>query len=389
MSKLLEAKHFEVLFENAGDAMMVIDLSNWQIVRANHSALELAGYVRDELVDKPVDMLFPHQGQTPERSRAFAKQVIEVDGFFEDIVLTAKDGYPRFVTLSVRTLDLGTGSFSLCILRDVAEKKSMERDLITKHSELRNAYMSLEKANAELRAMQDMLVQSGKLAALGELAAGIAHELNQPLTAVRGFAQEAMASAKNDETLKSYLDEVIKGSDKMERIISHLRNFTRKSTEDFQMVDLHAVIDESLVMLDKQLSSRGIKIEKNYAAKLPRVYCNPFQIEQVFINLATNARDAIEAKRAGTGTITITTKVTSEQVLEIQYRDDGCGIEEMTKGKIFNPFFTTKEVGKGMGLGLSVSYGILSRIHGSILVESHVGRGTVFTIKLPVDYRQH
>jgi C4-dicarboxylate-specific signal transduction histidine kinase len=240
--------------------------------------------------------------------------------------------------------------------------------------------------------MQETLVQSGKLAALGELAAGIAHELNQPLTAVKGFAQEAQASVKVLEPaspVHSYLHEIVQGADKMERIIAHLRNFTRKSTEDFRMADIHTVIEESLLMLDKQFRNRGIVVMRDFGKDLPQLYCNPFQLEQVFINLATNARDAIEAKRTGSGVIQIKTRQLNDQVVEVEYSDDGMGIPEAAKGKIFNPFFTTKEVGKGMGLGLSISYGILSKINASILVESNIGKGTKFTIKLPVDYRKH
>lgn len=390
---LPEQTHYEVLFENASDAIMVIDLRSGEIASANHSALELTGYLREELVGNAVSTLFPSGDHVPQHSHGLTIDHVQNSGFFEDIVLRAKDGYPRFVSASVKALDLNGRPVSMCILRDVAEKKNMERDLITKHTELRNAYVSLEKANAELKAMQETLVQSGKLAALGELAAGIAHELNQPLTAVKGFAQEAKATIgarPGDETLASFLDEVVSGASKMERIISHLRNFTRKSTEDFTLIDVHSVIDESLLLLDKQLKSRGIQIEKNYGKGLPKIYCNPFQLEQVFINLATNARDAIEAKRSGGGTITIhTVKSANSDFIEIKYEDDGVGIPEAVKAKIFNPFFTTKEVGKGMGLGLSISYGILSRINASILVESAMGKGTGFTIKLPVDYRKH
>ncbi|MBI3555732.1 MAG: PAS domain S-box protein [Deltaproteobacteria bacterium] len=388
-----EKDNFEVLFENANDAIIVIDLNHGEITAANNAALELTGYLREELLHKSAEMLFPVHDAAPVFSQPLSWAHVENNGLFEDIVLKAKDGYPRFVSLSARTSRLNDSRVSMCIIRDIAEKKNMERDLITKHTELRNAFVSLEKANAELKSMQETLVQSGKLAALGELAAGIAHELNQPLTVVKGFAQEAIAAtdatAPNSEHLNYCLTEVVQGADKMERIISHLRNFTRKSTEDFKWVDVNAVIDESLVMLDKQLRSRGIRVEKHYGTGLPEVYCNPFQLEQVFINLTTNARDAIEAKRENSGLIEIHTQSEGGKLVEIRFSDNGVGIAETSKGKIFNPFFTTKEVGKGMGLGLSISYGILNRINASILVESAVGRGTLFTIKLPVDYRKH
>jgi PAS domain S-box-containing protein len=381
-----ESSRYEILFENASDAILVLDLDEGRVTSANSAALELTGYLKEEIEGIAVEMFFPRDPELPHHSQGLSRRHLETSGFFEEVVLVSKDGYLRFVSLSVKTLRLGRENLAVCILRDVSEKKNMERDLITKHTELRNAYVSLEKANAELKSAQEALVQSGKLAALGELAAGIAHELNQPLTAVKGFAQEAMAPGAN---VKNCLEEIVHGADKMERIISHLRNFTRKSTEDFKWVDVNAVIDESLVMLDKQLRSRGIKVHRHFGAGLPKIYCNPFQLEQVFINLTTNARDAIEAKRTGGGSITISTRREGERMVEIRYEDDGSGIAETAKGKIFNPFFTTKEVGKGMGLGLSISYGILARISASILVESTVGKGTVFIIKLPVDYRAH
>jgi C4-dicarboxylate-specific signal transduction histidine kinase len=322
-------------------------------------------------------------------------EVLAASGFHEEIRIKRKDGYYRFVSASTKALKLKGKPVSFCILHDVTDKKQMERELITKHTELRDAYMELEKVHAEMKAMQETLIQSGKLAALGELAAGIAHELNQPLTAVKGFAQEAReVLATNDQaTALKHLNEVVGSADKMEKIISHLRNFTRKSTEDFQWVDIQTVIDESLVMLDKQFRSRGIEIEKNYSKDLPQVYCNPFQLEQVFINLSTNARDAIEQKQkldpSAHAKISIQAEVTNDHFLQIRFSDNGVGIPEHVKAKIFNPFFTTKEVGKGMGLGLSISYGILSRIHASVMVESTPGTGTTFIIKLPLDYRKH
>ncbi len=395
-NKLAELFQFEELFENAIDAIIVVDVEKGEVTRANRAFEELTGFMKPEIEHQPIAALYPDPKVVPMRGHAFSHEQLEISGFFEDVVIVRKDQYPRFVSMSVKTIERKKSKIAMCILRDVTEKKNMERDLITKHTELREAYVQLEKANAELKSMQDTLVQSGKLAALGELAAGIAHELNQPLTAIKGFAQETIAILKDQNSYEmnrananSYLQEVVTGADKMEKIISHLRNFTRKSTEDFQTVDIHTIIEESLYMLDKQLKSRGIKIEKEFTRDLPSIYCNPFQFEQVFINLATNARDAIEMKKEQEGKIIIRTKKLSDHMIEVQYEDNGCGIPEHVRSKIFNPFFTTKEVGKGMGLGLSISYGILSRVNASILVESTQGKGTIFTIKIPVDYRQH
>jgi signal transduction histidine kinase len=128
-------------------------------------------------------------------------------------------------------------------------------------------------------------------------------------------------------------------------------------------------------------------VERNFAKDLHQVYANPLQIEQVFINLATNARDAIEATGRGSGRITITTRSKGD-FAEVYFKDDGVGMAERTKAKIFNPFFTTKEVGKGMGLGLSLSYGMISKLQGSIVVESEMGKGSTFVIRLPKDFRE-
>jgi C4-dicarboxylate-specific signal transduction histidine kinase len=274
----------------------------------------------------------------------------------------------------------------MALFRDVTEKKRMERELITKHTELRDAYFQLEKKNAELQAMQETLVQSGKMAALGELSAGIAHELNQPLQGIRGYAQE-MSQIADAAERDSALKEIVSCADKMAGIIEYMRAFIRKSNEGHELVDIHQPIEESLKMLARQFAMRGIEVRREFDRAVPQVYANPLQLEQVFINLASNARDAIEATGRGKGTVSITTRAAGDFV-EILFRDDGAGMNDRTKAKAFNPFFTTKEAGKGMGLGLSLSYGILNKLHGSILVESELGKGAAFVIRIPRDFRE-
>lgn len=387
---------FETVFEFVSSAVVTVGRDG-RIELVNGAAEELTGYLRAELVGKTLDFLAPQPGKAPVRTRALDRAVIENNGTYEDIAIVTKDGTPRVVDVSIRT-----GDFSVVVFRDVTEKKRMEREVITKHAELRNAFVELEKKNSELKATQETLVQAGKMAALGELAAGIAHELNQPLMAIRGYAQEldhaipahirgAIAEATKKPTLAGEiglsLKEIISGADKMAAIISHLRTFTRKSTEELEFVDVRTPIEEALKMVNRQLTSRGIDVERHYGTEPLEVYANPLQLEQVFINLTTNARDAIEATGRGKGTITIDVTV-DEPFIEVRFRDDGIGMAEKTAAKAFNPFFTTKDVGKGMGLGLSLSYGILSKVHGSIQIESEEGRGTMFVIRLPRDFRE-
>ena len=222
----------------------------------------------------------------------------------------------------------------------------------------------------------------------------MAHELNQPLTGLMGFGQELeqiiLEKLPGDSTAKDFAHEITHNALRMKKIIQQLREFTRKSVEDFENVEVPSVISESLKLLEQQFRSRGIEVNVSAESNIPKIFCNPFQLEQVFINLATNARDAIEAAGKGTGRIQIEIRRKQsdpQRFLEVIFRDDGVGMNSETKSRAFEPFYTTKEVGKGTGLGLSVSYGILSKIHGTMMIESTPGKGATFHLTLPVDYR--
>jgi PAS domain S-box-containing protein len=399
-----EGSKYRILFEQASDAILTFasdGVSGTAFVMddANQAFEELSGFVKPELVGSPISILKPVFSEgAAVRARPLSAELLAMPGTYEDIAIARKDGYTRYVDLSVRIVERsaseGGGTLTIALLRDVTEKKRMERELITKHAELRDAYFQLERKSAELQAMQETLVQSGKMAALGELAAGIAHELNQPLLGIRGYAQELQSLAlpflkgrPNEAESDGALKEIISNVDKMAAIIGYLRAFVRKSTESFGPSSVHHAIEEALKMLDRQFASRGILVDRQFAQNLPEIYANPLQLEQVFINLATNARDAIEATGRGGGNISISTADAGTMV-EVSFRDDGCGMDSRTKSKAFNPFFTTKEVGKGMGLGLSLSYGILSKLHGSIVVKSEVGKGAEFVIRIPKDFRE-
>jgi PAS domain S-box-containing protein len=390
----LDADKYQTLFEQASDAILTVKM-NGVIDAANEAVENLTGYLKSELVGSSIDLLVPASKlhDLPQRTRAISREMLLTPGTYEDVVVLRKDGYTQFVDFTVRKVAQGKSFFILAMFRDVTEKKRMERELITKHTEMLEAYRQLERKNAELQAMQETLVQSGKLAALGELAAGIAHELNQPLTGIRGYAQElqelalpALKGSNVENESTASLREIISNVDKMAAIIGYLRSFVRKSTESYEFTQVHHAIEEALKMLSRQFASRGIRVERDFDPNLPEVYANPLQLEQVFINLATNARDAIEASGRGAGTIWISTRVNGEMI-EVSFRDDGAGMSEKTKSKVFNPFFTTKEVGKGMGLGMSLSYGILSKLQASIVVESELGKGAAFLIRIPRDFR--
>ena len=379
---------YEALFDQAFDAIIALH-EDGSIDSVNQAAEEMSGYMRSELVGKNARVLEPAASKFPKASRNknLSASLFSAPGTYEDVVISGKDGLSKVVDVSVRIVSGHGERLVLATFRDITEKKRMERELLTKHAELRDAYVELEKKNVELETMQQTLVQAGKMAALGELAAGIAHELNQPLQGIRGYAQELQQIVVATPEITSGLSEIISNSDKMASIIGYLRAFTRKSVEKHEMVDIHLPIEEAFKMLSRQFASRGIRVTRDFGTQIPQVYANPLQLEQVFINLATNARDAIEATERGAGSVSISTRVNGEFV-EIIFKDDGCGMSDRTQAKAFNPFFTTKEVGKGMGLGLSLSYGMISKLHGSIVVQSEIGKGTTFLIRLPIDFRE-
>jgi signal transduction histidine kinase len=256
------------------------------------------------------------------------------------------------------------------------------------------AETDLEKAYNELKETQAQLVQTAKLASIGELAAGVAHELNQPLMVIRTTAQILIRSLQKlpPERVEEHLKTVERNTFRMMNIINHLRAFSRQSSAMLIDVDINRLLEEAFLMVGEQLRLRDIGVEKNLAPELPLCCGNPNQLEQVFLNLITNARDAITEKIEKTGSQTkckgrldITTRISSEypKHIEILFKDNGYGIPPELVEKIFDPFFTTKEVGKGTGLGLSISYGIIKDHKGGITVEETSSEGTTFKICLP------
>src|SRR5215475_9427909 len=243
----------------------------------------------------------------------------------------------------------------------------------------------------ELQNAQSSMIQSGKLAALGEVSSGLAHELNNPLTTVagyleliRGAVQAGQTSALDFDELEDYLQKIERNVNRMKLIIRHIMEFARESKRVKQPTPLNEVIEKSFILINEQLRLKNIDIQMDLCPALV-VLMDESRMEQVFINLLSNARDAIlEARGEAGGAIKIRSRVLSGSELEIEISDNGIGMTEAIKIRIFNPFFTTKEVGKGTGLGLSISHGIVQDHAGSISCVSERGKGTTFQIRLPL-----
>jgi C4-dicarboxylate-specific signal transduction histidine kinase len=250
--------------------------------------------------------------------------------------------------------------------------------------DLRETTQEMERRELELRDKQEQLVQAGKLATLGELTTGVAHELNNPLNNIGLFVGNVIDQIRLGEVATDLvvreLEKAMEQVRKATEIISHLRTFGRAAPMSVEPVDIDDVIERSLLLLHEQLRLRGIEVELELCPDELVVLGNPIQLEQVFINLLTNARDALEDSRRKT--IRIATSRTDESI-KIAFSDTGPGIAAEIEPRIFDPFFTTKEVGAGTGLGLSITYSILKEYGGEISVSSRPGKGATFLIELP------
>jgi C4-dicarboxylate-specific signal transduction histidine kinase len=250
--------------------------------------------------------------------------------------------------------------------------------------DLRETTQEMERREHELRDKQEQLVQAGKLATLGELTTGVAHELNNPLNNIGlyvGNVIDRIRLGEDDaEPLVRDLEKAMEQVRKATEIISHLRTFGRAARVSIEQVDIDDVIERSLLLVHEQLRLRGIEVELELCPDELLVVANPIQLEQVFINLLTNARDALtDSKRK---TIRIASSRDDERI-RIAFSDTGPGIPPELQQRIFDPFFTTKEVGTGTGLGLSITYSILKEYGGGISVDSRPGKGATFLVELP------
>jgi len=242
---------------------------------------------------------------------------------------------------------------------------------------------------SEKRLQEMHLIQNEKMSSIGVLATGIAHEINNPLTSVAGCAEALLRRFRDDpamarearlDVFPHYLEVIVRESYRCKGIIDHLLNYGRKSDGLPVAVDVNGILLEIVELLQHQPNFRQVKVHADLQHDLPRILGDPSGLRQVFMNLLVNAHQSI----SGAGLVELTTASDNDSTVCVRIKDSGCGIPAEMLDRIWNPFFTTKEVGKGIGLGLALTYDIVKRHGGEILVESVVGEGTRFTVQLPV-----
>lgn len=401
--------HFRAFFERSMVGMATTSpTTGWMEV--NPALCDILGYSRDELVRKTwPELTYPDDlaADLVQFKRILAG---EIDEYEMDKRFIRKDGSVVFAFIAVRCIRLPDGGvdYFVALVQDISERKRYETELAENLNHQRQLNKKLEEAH-------NQLLQSEKMASIGQLAAGVAHELNNPIgfvysnlgtlqnylrdifqiaEACEAAAVEAANPAdfarinalkveKDFDYLKTdifqLLNESADGLERVKKIVKDLKDFSRPGESNWQWADVNQGIDSTLNIVWNELKYK-CTVSKHFG-ELPRVRCLPSQLNQVFMNLLVNAAQSIETQ----GEITISTDAPTADSVRIRIADTGKGIPPENINRLFEPFFTTKPVGKGTGLGLSISWGIIQKHHGSIEVASEVGKGTTFTITLPVD----
>lgn len=345
----------ENIIEHSPDAIVCIRKGG-MIIIFNSAAEKLLGYRKDEVIGvMNIVQIYP-----PGVARKIMKDLKSNDFGGIDILqkrqvsLVHKHGAELPVYISAAILyENGKEAGSVGIFTDLREKIKLEKQLL----------------------------RSEKLSSLGKLSAGIAHEINQPLTGVLTFAHLLAKKFKNDESTRKDLEIIVRETTRIRGIVQGILDFAREMPMQKKPRKIEEVLDQTLEIIVHQQRFFGIQLVKEYGANIPEIVFDSNLMEQVFMNIVLNALDAMHGK----GRLTIRTRRVDEWV-EIEFEDTGLGMPESMLDKIFDPFFTTKDSteGMGMGLGLAVSYGIVKNHNGDIIVASTEGVGTIFTIRLPL-----
>lgn len=334
-------------------AIMVID-ENENIVAWNKGAEKIFGYTEEEILNKKSHVLLPDNSRFKNELK-YIQDETKKNGYVRifDTERKTKDGNILTVQLNVTKLPDKDGNYA-------------GRSVIIKDT-------------TEVKKLQQQIDQSEKLAVIGQVAAGVAHEIGNPLASISSIVQLLQRQLK-DDFVTEQLSTIKENIDRITRIVRELVDFSRPPSYEKSYIQITDVIKTALGIVKYDKRVRKVNFETQLDPDVPRLNIVPDQLLQVFVNILINALDAIH----GNGTIKVKS-YHDKDFVKVEITDNGTGMNDETIEKIFDPFFTTKEVGKGTGLGLSVSYGIIKKMNGSIEVKSKLNEGSTFTVKLPVE----
>jgi two-component system NtrC family sensor kinase len=341
----------ENILESLNDGLAVLD-RNGRVVRWNRQLEELYGLRHEQAVGRGVQDLF--DAQMMQMIRKAGDGAPEGAAFYK-IPMTTRHEPPRRLLVNIGATPL--------------------RD---SHANVAGTIVIVEDISSRVQ-LEEQLQISEKMASIGLLAAGVAHEVNTPLTGISSFTQMLLESAQPDDPSTQVLEKIERQTFRAAKIVNGLLNLARPAQVDSGPCDVNAVINDVLTLLEHQFRTGSIQVRKELAGVPPIVQGIEHKLQQVFLNLFLNSRDAMPKG----GWLTIVTRADAHGAV-VEVADTGTGIPAEQLSRIYDPFFTTKEIGKGTGLGLSITYGIVQEHGGAITCESHVGQGTRFSIRLPL-----
>jgi histidine kinase len=354
-------KKYYAIFNNIPNPVFVLDVDTLDILDCNESVKGVYGYSKAEIINRSFLDLFQEK-----EKNLFGHQIRTIS-IINQIKHVHKNHKTIFVNMRVSPSEYPGKKVLLVTTSDITKRLETEQQLI----------------------------QTSKMATLGEMATGVAHELNQPLSVIKTASNYLMKKVRKkekikDEILYTMAEEIDGHVDRATKIITHMRQFGRKSDLELKKIQINKVLKSAFEIFSQQLKLRGIDVEWNIQENIPEIIADPNRLEQVFINLLINARDAIEERwgsmeyKSGDKKISLITEYKDNKV-SVKVCDTGTGIPKAILDKIFDPFFTTKKVGDGTGLGLSISYGIIKDCGGNITAESNDERtGACFIITFPI-----
>ncbi len=365
----------------AGVIFVVLDKTG-KVTMVNKKACEVLEYQEDEIVGQDWFNNFIPSKQKNEAEavfRQFISGVIEPVQYYENNIVS-KSGEERLIAWHNRYIENDDGEIIGTIGSgdNITERKKAEEALKKAHIGLER---QIEERTLELKKTHEQLLHSEKLSAIGGLSASIAHEFNNPLQGVMAIIKGIKRRTSLDEEDAKLVDMAINECNRMKNLIKSLQDFNRPSSGRMAPIDIHAAIDSLLTLSKKEYKKKGVTAETNYAEDIPQIKSVADQIKQVLLNILNNAAYACTEG----GTITVSTDVVSKENIAVKIQDTGEGIKPEHIEQIFDPFFSTKPEAKGVGLGLSISYGIIKKHGGKIEVASEPGKGATFTIILPIE----
>lgn len=376
----------DALLEAAVDAILSID-ERGIVQMVNPAAERLFGYAAEEITGQNIKMLMPppyqeeHDGYLARYLATGEKRII---GIGREAMGRRKDGVLFPIDLSVAEARVEGARVFVGFIRDITERKRTEQALRESKESLEEAIEELRAKHEENRSMTQQLWQAAKLASVGELAASIAHELNNPLATVSLRIESALARTPADDPRRRALEIIAQETKRMGDLVANLLQFSRQGADESSTVDLRQELGRAVELIHHHLHKHQVGVVHEIAADTPIIFANRQKLRQVFLNLLTNASDAMPQG----GTLTIRAAPTSmssaRPAVLIEFADTGVGIPAEVLKRVLEPFFTTKEEGKGTGLGLAICRRIVQEHQGTIKITSEVGKGTTVELVLPI-----